>query len=214
MNGARILIADDHALICDALGKMIDPPYRVVGIAHDGVSLLKLAAVLNPDLVLLDLAMPLLNGLDAGRQLKQILPKTTILFLTMNSDCDLAAEAFRLGASGYLLKSSAGPELLKAIQQVLSGGRYVTPPIARALDQVFRRDPQALKHNRKLTERQREVLQLVAEGYSMEQIGLHLNITTRTVAFHKYRIMEEFGIDNNAELVRLAVKHNLVSVTD
>jgi DNA-binding NarL/FixJ family response regulator len=214
MNTARILIADDHALICDALRKMIEPPYRVVGTANDGMSLLKMASTFYPDIVLVDISMPLLNGLDAGRQLKQALPKTMLLFLTMNPDCDLAAEAFRLGASGYLLKNSAGPELLNAIQQVLSGGKYVTPPIAQDMERVFRRDPQALKHNRKLTDRQREVLQLIAEGYSMEQTGLLLNITTRTVAFHKYRIMEEFGIGNNAELVRFAVKHHLVPATE
>jgi DNA-binding NarL/FixJ family response regulator len=214
MNAARILIADDHTLICDALRKMIDPPYQVVGTAHDGLSLLKMVEELYPDIVLLDVAMPLLNGLDAGRHLKQAVPKTMLLFLTMNPDCDLAAEAFRLGASGYLLKNSAGPELLKAIRQVLSGEKYVTPPIARAFEQVFRRDPQKLTHNKTLTDRQREVLQLVAEGYSMEQIGLHLRITTRTVAFHKYRIMEEFGIGNNAELVRFALKHHLVPAAD
>lgn len=214
METARVLIADDHTLLCDALRKMIEPPYQVVGTVNDGMSLLTTAAALHPDVVLLDIAMPLLNGLDAGRHLKQILPRTMLLFLTMNPDCDLAAEAFRLGASGYLLKSSAGPELLKAIQQVHSGGKYVTPPIAQGMEQVFRRDPQALKHKRTLTDRQREVLQLIAEGYSMEQIGLLLNITTRTVAFHKYRIMEEFGIGNNAELVRLALKHHLVPAAE
>jgi DNA-binding NarL/FixJ family response regulator len=213
MNTATILIADDHTLICDALRKMIEPPHQVVGTVNDGLSLLKTAAVLHPDIVLLDIAMPLRNGLDAGRQLKQILPKTILLFLTMNPDWDLAVEAFRVGASGYLLKNSAGPELLKAIDQVLRGGKYVTPPIAQGMEQVSFRDPQALTHTRKLTDRQREVLQLIAEGYSMEQIGLHLKIATRTVAFHKYRIMEEFGIANNAELVRFALKRHLVSVS-
>lgn len=211
MNTAHILIADDHALICDALRRMIEPPHHVVGTVNDGLSLLSVAAALHPDVVLLDITMPLRNGLDAGRQLKQILPKTMLLFLTMNPEWDLAVEAFKLGASGYLLKNSAGPELLKAIDQVLSGGKYVTPPIAHGMEQVFYRDPEASKHTKKLTDRQREVLQLIAEGYSMEQIGLHLKIATRTVAFHKYRIMEEFGIGNNAELVRFALKHHLVS---
>lgn len=213
MNSAHILIADDHTLICDALRKMIEPPHQVVGTVNDGLSLLNMAERLQPDVVLLDITMPLRNGLDAGRQLKQMLPKTMLLFLTMNPDWELAAEAFRLGASGYLLKNSGGPELLKAIEQVLSGGRYVTPPIAQDMEQVFCRDPQALTHTKKLTDRQREVLQLIAEGYSMEQIGLHLKIATRTVAFHKYRIMEQFGIASNAELVRLALKCHLVSLS-
>jgi signal transduction histidine kinase/FixJ family two-component response regulator len=210
MNSARILIADDHTLICDALRKVIEPPHQVVATVNDGMSLLEIAPVFCPDIVLLDITMPLLNGLDAGRQLKQALPKTMLIFLTMHPDCDLAAEAFRIGASGYLLKNSAGPELLKAIQQVLSGGKYIAPPIADGMEQVFRRDPRALKRNRNMTDRQRQILQLIAEGYSMEQIGLHLKITPRTVAFHKYRIMEEFGIGNNAELVRFALKHHLV----
>jgi len=214
VNTARILIADDHGLICDALRKMIEPPYQVVGAANDGLSLVKMATALCPDVVLVDVAMPLLNGIDAGRRLKQVVPTTKLIFLTMNPDCDIAAEAFRLGASGYLLKNSSGPELLKAIQNVLSGGKYVTPPVAQGMEQIFCRDPQALQHKRTLTDRQREVLQLIAEGYSMGQIALILNITTRTVAFHKYRIMEEFGIGNNAELVRFALKHNLVPAVE
>jgi DNA-binding NarL/FixJ family response regulator len=190
---------------------MIEPEYQVVGSVGDGHSLLDAAPLLCPDVVLLDVAMPLLNGIDAGRQLKRIMPKTKLIYLTMNPDPDLAAEAFSIGASGYLLKSSAGPELLKAIQEALRGGRYVTPPVADCVKVGFCRAPRALRHNKILTERQREVLQLIAEGYSMEQIALLLKVTARTVAFHKYRIMEEFGIGNNADLVIFAVRQNLVS---
>jgi DNA-binding NarL/FixJ family response regulator len=211
MNHPRILIADDHTLICEALRKLIEPQYQVVAIVGDGRALLDAACSLCPDVVLLDVAMPLLNGIDAGRRLKQITPKVKLVYLTMNPDCDVAAEAFRIGASGYLLKTSASTELLKAIEEALRGGRYVTPPVAQEMETAACRDPQALRRNRSLTERQREVLQLVAEGYSMEQIALILNITARTVAFHKYRIMEEFGIGNNADLVLFAVRQNLVS---
>jgi DNA-binding NarL/FixJ family response regulator len=211
MNRPRILIADDHTLICEALRKMIEPEYQVVGSVGDGRSLLETAPLLRPDVVLLDVAMPLLNGIDAGRQLKRIMPRTKLIYLTMNADRDVAVEAFRIGASGYLLKSSAGPELLKAIRETLRGGRYITPPVADCMKLTLCRAPQALHHNKTLTERQREVLQLIAEGYSMEQIALILNITIRTVAFHKYRIMEEFKIGNNADLVIFAVRQNLVS---
>lgn len=211
MNRPRILIADDHTLICEALRKMIEPEYRVVGSVGDGRSLLEAAPLLCPDVVLLDVAMPSLNGLDAGRQLKRIMPKTKLIYLTMNPDRDVASEALRIGASGFLLKSSAGHELLKAIQEALRGGRYVTPAVADCMNITLCRASQSLHRNKALTERQREVLQLIAEGYSMEQIALLLKITARTVAFHKYRIMEEFGIGNNADLVIFAVRQNLVS---
>lgn len=210
MNRARIVIADDHTLICEALRKMIEPQYQVVGTAEDGHSLLKTAIELHPDLILIDVAMPVLNGLDAGRQLKQKMPKVKLIYLTMNPDSDVAAEAFRIGASGYLLKTSAGSELLKAIQEVLRGGRYVTPQTTERMEEIFVRDPEALKRNKRLTERQREVLQLLAEGYSMKQVADLLSLTPRTIAFHKYRMMEELGIKSNAELVRFAMTQHLV----
>jgi len=167
MNRPRILIADDHTLICDALRKMIEPEYQVVGSVGDGHSLLDAAPLLCPDVVLLDVAMPLLNGIDAGRQLKRIMPKTKLIYLTMNPDRDLAAEAFRIGASGYLLKTSAGPELLKAIQDALRGGRYVTPPVADGMKVTLCRAPQASRHHKTLTERQREVLHLIRWNKSL-----------------------------------------------
>jgi DNA-binding NarL/FixJ family response regulator len=191
---------------------MIEPTYDVVGVATDGRSLLEKARALNPDVILLDIVMPLLNGLDAARQTKQMMPKVKVIFLTMNLDYDVAAEALSIGASGYLLKSSEGSELLEAIQEALRGGKYVTPSISREIDNAFARDPEAITRNKRLTGRQREVLQLIAEGYSMTQVAMILNITTRTVAFHKYRMMEELGIFNNAELIRYAMDQNLVSI--
>jgi DNA-binding NarL/FixJ family response regulator len=215
MKSPRILIADDHTLVCEAFRKMVEPPYQVVGTVKDGRALLNSAPTLDPDVVLMDVGMPLLNGLDSGRQLKQMMPRVELIYLTMNPDDDVAAEAFRVGASGYLLKTSDGSELLKAIHEVLRGEKYVTPTIARGPERTFRRtfsrDPQALPRKRQLTERQREVLQLIAEGYSMEQTAIILNISARTVAFHKYRIMEEFGIGNNADLILFALRQHLVA---
>ena len=207
----RILIADDHTLVCEGLRKLVEPPYQVVGMVADGRALLTAAVTLAPDVILLDVGMPLLNGLDAGRQLKAMLPKLKLIYLTMNPDCDLAIEAFRFGASAYLLKSAEGPELLQAIQDVLRGKTFKGGSVGRELDARRSSDPRGAHCPRRLTERQREVLQLIAEGYSMEQVALILNISKRTVAFHKYRMMEDFGIGNNADLVRFAMAQHLVS---
>jgi DNA-binding NarL/FixJ family response regulator len=207
----RILIADDHTLVCEGLRKLIEPPYRVVGVVADGRALLRSAVALNPDVAVVDVGMPLLNGLDAGRQLKMMMPKLKLIYLTMNPDCDLASEALRLGASAYLLKSSQGPELVQAIQEVLRGKTFISRSVARELNARHSCDPRGATCPRRLTERQREVLQLIAEGYSMEQIAMILNISKRTVAFHKYRMMEDFGIGNNADLIRLALSQHLVS---
>jgi DNA-binding NarL/FixJ family response regulator len=208
---ARILIADDHTLVCDGLRKLVEPPFHVVGTVADGRALLRSAVTLAPDVVLVDVGMPLLNGLDAGRQLKMMMPKLKLVYLTMNQDCDLASEALRLGASAYLLKSSQGPELVQAIHEVLRGKTFISRSVARELDARRSCDPRGANRPRCLTERQREVLQLIAEGYSMEQIAMILNISKRTVAFHKYRMMEDFGIGNNADLIRFALNQHLVS---
>jgi len=210
MNRPRILIAEDHTLVSSAFQKMLEPQYEVVGAVPDGRSLLKVAPELRPDVILLDIGMPLLNGLDAGRQLKQIMPKVKLIFLTMNQDSDIAGEAFRVGASAYLLKNSGASELQKAIQEVLRGGIYITPQTRQCIQKTFIRDPRATKRARRLTERQREVLQLVAEGHSMKQIADILNVTPRTIAFHKYRMMEELGVNNTAELIQFAIKQSIV----
>jgi DNA-binding NarL/FixJ family response regulator len=157
--------------------------------------------------------MPLLNGLEAGRQLKGMLPSVKLIFLTMNEDPDLAAEAMRSGASAYLLKNSAASELFRAIQDVLKGKTYVTPKIARGMEQAFIRHPQGRRHEKTLTARQREVIQLLAEGKSMKEAADFLSVTPRTVAFHKYRIMEELGLKTSAELVQFAIRNRIVSMT-
>jgi len=210
MNRSRILIADDHTLVAEAFKSLIEPEYQVIKVVTDGRSLLSTAAELKPDVVLLDLNMPLLNGLDAGQELKKLLPKTKIIILTMNEDPDVASKALRQWASGFLLKKSAGVELKRAIGEVLRGHSYVTPSIAQRLIEEFIRDPQQ-ERVKELTKRQRQVLQLLAEGHSMKEAATVLNIAVRTIAFHKYRIMEDFGLKTNSDLVRFAMREHLIS---
>jgi DNA-binding NarL/FixJ family response regulator len=170
------------------------------------------AKELCPDIVVLDIAMPLLNGLDAARQLNRLMPEVKVIFLTVNEDPDLAAEAFRVGASGFLLKNSAASELFLAIQEVLQGRSYVTPQTTQGLVGAFLDGPEPGKKIGELSPRQREVLQLLAEGHSMKEIGRILKITPRTVAFHKYGMMEQLGITSSAELVQYAIKQHVVAV--
>lgn len=211
MKRTRILIADDHAMICAGFQKLLEPEYQVIGSVGDGHALLKAAADLKPDLVLLDVGMPLLNGLDAGRELKKLMPGVKLIFLTMNPDPEVASEAMRIGASGYLLKNSQQDELLQAVRNALRGLSYVTPQIGRAIEENFRRDPKSLTRAKQLSDRQREILQMLAEGRSMKEIAFVLEISLRTVRFHKYRVMEELGIKTNSELVQYAIKHSIIS---
>jgi DNA-binding NarL/FixJ family response regulator len=213
MSKPRILIAEDHTLVAEAFQKLLEPHYEVVGVVGDGRTLVAEAQRLNPNIVVLDVAMPLLNGLDAGRQLKSSMPHIKIIFVTMNEDHELAAEALNAGASGYLLKTSASSELLRAVQEVLRGKSYVTPRISEQLFRDFMRDPRANRPGKHLTMRQREVLQLLAEGRSMKEAAEILRITPRTVAFHKYRTMEEFDIRSNAELIRFAIRQGLLKAS-
>jgi DNA-binding NarL/FixJ family response regulator len=208
----RILLADDHTLVAEALKRLLEPEFEVVGTVGDGRTLLKEAAQLHPDIVLMDLNMPLLNGMDAGKQLKRALPKTKIIVVTMNEDVDTAAETLGTWASGYVLKRSAGSELLKAVRDVMRGRRYVTPVLTNAILTQFSGDPPG-DGARALTLRQREVLQLLAEGRTMKEAAAILNVATRTVAFHKYRIMQEFGLENNSDLLRFAMKQGLVQAS-
>src|ERR1700733_2881723 len=210
MDRPRIMIADDHTLVAEAFKNLIEPEYQVVKMVADGRSLLIAAKELKPDLVLLDLGMPLLNGLDSGLELKKLLPKTKLIVLTMNQDADVASKALRQWASGYLLKKSAGVELKKAIFEVLRGHSYVTPSIAQKLMDEFIRDPHP-DRTKELTQRQRQVLQLLAEGRSMKEAAAVLDIAVRTIAFHKYRIMEDFGLKTNADLVRFALREHIIS---
>jgi DNA-binding NarL/FixJ family response regulator len=200
-------MADDHVMLLAAFSALLQPEFDVVGAVTDGRMLLEEFARLNPDVVLLDIGMPLLNGLDAGRQLKAQRKSVKLIYLTMNPDPDVAGEALRLGASGYVLKSSAAHELKQAIHESLRGRSYITPLITRDVVTSLS-GQQAGRHE--LTMRQREVLQLLAEGRSMKEVGAILNLTARTVAFHKYRMMEQLRLKSSAELVQFAVKHGIV----
>src|SRR4051812_33799192 len=204
MKRPRVLLADDHRLLREAIAHLLEPSCEVVGAVGDGRALLEAAQELRPDIVVLDIAMPLLNGLDAARQLKGLMPEVRLIFLTVSEDPDLAAEAFRAGASGYLLKNSAASELFKAIQEVSQGRSYVTPLATQGLVGTLLREPGPARPAGPLSARQREVLQLLAEGRTMKEIARILAITPRTVAFHKYRMMEELGIRTGAELVQYA----------
>jgi DNA-binding NarL/FixJ family response regulator len=210
MGKPRVLLADDHSLVLEAFKRLLEPEFEIVGTAADGRMLLNVAPQLKPDVTIIDLGMPLLNGMDAGRELKRLLPKTKIIVLTMSEDYDLASVALREWASGYLLKKSAGGELVKAVREVLKGQSYVTPWVAQRLLENFVRDPR-IDRTKHLTPRQREVLQLLAEGRTMKETAAILHVATRTVAFHKYRIMEEFGLKTNSDLVRFAIKEHMLS---
>jgi DNA-binding NarL/FixJ family response regulator len=211
MGKTRILLADDHNVMCAGLTKLLEPDYDVIGSVEDGRALLKAVDELKPDVVLLDIAMPLLNGLDAARELKKRMPQVKLIFLTVESDCCVAAEAFRIGAVAYLLKTSQAAELLQAIRDAIRGILYVAPQIGRAMEARFIRDPRALNRPNRLTSRQREVLQMLAEGRSMKEIAYILEIAYRTVRFHKSQIMMELGITTNSGLVKYAMTNRMIS---
>jgi len=208
MTRPRILLADDHLMLLEAFKALLEPAFEIVGTVTDGRTLLEEFARLNPDVVLLDIAMPLLNGLDAGRQIKAQRRSVKLIYLTMNPDPDLASEALRLGASGYVLKSSAVEELKQAIEEALRGRSYITPLITR---DVVGSLIQQRSARHELTVRQREVLQLLAEGKSMKEVGAILDLTPRTVAFHKYKMMEQLRLKTSAELVKFAVQQGMVA---
>jgi DNA-binding NarL/FixJ family response regulator len=205
-------LADDHTLIVDAFKKLLEPEFEIVATVSDGRALIRSALESKPDMVIIDLGMPLLNGADAGQEVKKLLPQIKLLIVTMYEDYEVAAHALRHWASGFLLKKSAGTELIKAIREILKGNSYVTARVAQRLVENFIRDPRP-EPARHLTLRQRETLQLLAEGRTMKEVASILNVAVRTVAFHKYRIMEEFGLKTNSELVKLAIREHITDVS-
>jgi len=209
MSKPRVIIADDHTMLVEALEKLISPECEVVAKVADGRALLQAVADLHPDVVVLDLSMPLLNGLDAARQIKQTHPAVRLVFVTMNEDPELAAQAFRMGGAAYLLKRSAGSELLTAIREAMRHRSYVTPLVTEGmLESLMHANTSTAAPQ--LTARQREVLQLLAEGKSMKEVASILNVAPRTVAFHKYRMMEQLKIKTNAELIQYAIRHHVI----
>lgn len=206
---ARVLIADDHNIVADGLRSVLEKRYNVIGIVQDGRQLLSEAPKLKPDVIVLDIGMPLLNGLDAAERIKPLLPEVKFVFLTMMDDPNLAAAALKLGAVGYVLKQSVVSELLQAVSEVLQGKSYVTPRL-RAENWAVR-EARAQQLSKDLTPRQKDVLQLLAEGRRTKEIADILSVSERTVMFHKYHIMNAFNLKSNADLVLLAIKHHLIS---
>lgn len=211
MTRTRVLIADDHEILLDAFKRLLEPDYDVVGAVTDGQALIQSAESLNPQVIIADISMPRLNGLDAAERLLARVPDVKLVFLTVNEDPEVAAEAIRRGASGYVLKKSASAELFEALRLVLHGGTYVTPAIAKISTVDFVAGAKRAGPVRGLSLRQREVLQLLAEGKSMKEAADILGVATRTIAFHKYSMIEHLRLKNGAELVQYAVTHHLVS---
>jgi DNA-binding NarL/FixJ family response regulator len=208
----RVMLADDHSLVLEGLAKLVMEECDLVGKAEDGRALIDLALQMEPDIIILDVSMPKLNGLDAGRQLKKRLPSSKLIFLTMHADPLYAKEAFQIGASGFLLKRSAASELMQAIRAVMKGQYYVTPAIAKDfLNACTQEVTVSQPETTSLTSRQREVLQLLAEGHSTKEMATMLNVSPKTIEFHRAQIVQELKLHTTAELTRYAIAHGLIS---
>lgn len=216
MTKPRLLLADDHRMVREGIRALLEPNYDVVAEVGDGRELVRIASKLKPDVILADIGMPSLNGLEATRQLQNRGVKSKIVFLTMHAGVELALEAFRLGVSGYVLKVDASEELARAIKEALDGHLYITPGIAKEVMTALMESPQQASTNgepwSRLTAREREVLQLVAEGHKMAEIGEILHISARTVERHKYSLMDKLNLHTTAELTQYAIKHGLVTL--
>jgi len=210
-NHARIVIADDHTLVAEACQKLLEPEFEIVAVVNNGQALIDSICRLNPDVALVDIYMPMLNGLDACEQIKSTKQPVKIVILTMNVDRAMAAEAFRRGAFGFLPKTSAAAELRIAIRSVIQGDRYMSPLVARdSFD--LRMEFEGLRGlPGTLSIRQKQVVQLLAEGKSIKEVSLALTVAQRTVCFHKHRVMEILHLKNNAELVQYAMKEHMVA---
>jgi DNA-binding NarL/FixJ family response regulator len=206
MKRTRILLADDHKMFAQGLQSLLEDEFELVGTVENGQALVEAAGQLRPDVIVVDISMPLMNGLDAIRKLKEQGATAKVIFLTMHADDRLLAEAFRCGGSGYVLKQSAGEELILAIKQVLGGHKYVTPLLAKEWAADFSKESDG---KRTLTPRQREVLRLVIEGCTMKEVASRMGISTRTAESHKYEMMEGLGVDNTSELIQYAIKIGL-----
>jgi DNA-binding NarL/FixJ family response regulator len=206
----RVLLADDHSLVAAGLRSMLESPYDVVGTVDNGRALVQAAQRLNPDVILLDISMPELNGIEAARQLRKLVPHSKLIFVTMHTDATFVREALRAGGSGYVAKHSAPKELVTAIEEVLRGHTYLTPVVTKGFVNASLSQRSDGPFGR-LTTRQREVIQLVGEGHSNKEIAASLGVSPKTVEFHKSNIMRALGLGTSADLVRYAVRHGLVS---
>jgi DNA-binding NarL/FixJ family response regulator len=208
---SRVLVADDHSLVAAGLRSMLEPTYDVVGVVDNGRAVVQAARRLNPDVILLDISMPELNGIEAARQLRKCVPSARLIFVTMHTDATVVAEALRAGCSGYVVKRSAPKELVTAIEEVLQGRTYLTPYVTKDLVDEALAARRPLDSFGRLTARQREVLQLLAEGRSNKEIATTLGISTKTVEFHRANIVRELGLSTTADLVKYALRHGLAS---
>jgi DNA-binding NarL/FixJ family response regulator len=213
MKKPRVLLADDHQIVLEGLKSLLAGEFDVVGSVGDGRTLVDQAAILQPDVIVADISMPRLNGIEAARQIKKADKNIKIVFLTMHPDATYAANAFEAGASGFVLKHSAPSELITAIHEAIKGQTYVTPLIAGDLIRTYQEGGSPEKDLfKKISPRQQEILRLLAEGKSAKEIASILDISTRTVEFHKYRMMQQLNIKTSAELVQYAVRHGIISV--
>jgi DNA-binding NarL/FixJ family response regulator len=215
MHSARILLIDDHALVLEGMRQLLETEFTVVGTGESGQALLDMAPRLNPDIVLLDVSMPGLNGFEAAQQLKQLVPKIKVIFVTMMTEPVYISEAFRRGAHGYVLKQSASAELVNAIRVVLSNRRYVSPQVAPEVREIVEHQwmrPEGFTN--RLTDRQVEVLRLLASGYAAKEIAQSLHVSLKTVEFHKANITRKLGLKTASDLTKYAIAQGLTSVHD
>jgi DNA-binding NarL/FixJ family response regulator len=209
----RVLLADDHKIVLDGLKSLLEPEFELAGTVGDGRALVSAVEELHPDVIVVDISMPLLNGIDAVRQIKKLDKQVKVVFLTMHPDVTYAVRAFEAGASGYVLKHSASSELLTAIHQAIKGRTYVTPMIAGDLVQAYKGGTyRQAEEAQQLTQRQREILQLLVEGNSAKEVANLLNISPRTVEFHKYSLMAKLKLKNIPALIQYAIKHGFTSM--
>ena len=211
MSKIRILVADDHRILAEGLRRLLEPTYEVVAIAENGHVMVAAAKELKPDVIVVDISMPLLNGIDAVSEIRSAGIQAKIIYLTMHLEANYARRALATGASAYVLKHSVSSELLFAIEEALAGRCFVTPTIAANLERTRTPEDVSLDALDSLTVRQREVLQLVAEGYSAKEVSNFLKLSRRTVEYHKYSIMNALGLHKSAELIQFAVQKGLVS---
>ncbi len=209
---ARVLLVDDHRIVTEGLRALLEPEFQIVGTVDDGRAAVEASGDLKPDVVVLDISMPSLNGLEAARQIRKLSPKVKIVFLTMHNDITYVRKAFEAGASAYVTKHSASLDLRLAIQEALSGRTYITPAVVKEGNHVLlRRSRMSKNASNRLTPRQREVLQLLAEGRSAKEAASILHLSPRTVEFHKYRLMQQLGFETTAQLLQFAIKHKIIA---
>jgi DNA-binding NarL/FixJ family response regulator len=206
-----VILADDHTIVTEGLKALLEPEFEIVATVDNGRAAIKAVRDFNPTVIVLDISMPQLNGFDTAREIRKLAPKVKIVFLTMHTELSYVKEALATGASAYVIKHSASVDLVLAIRRAILGRTYITPGIVNDVDALLRGSRRARAGSPPLTSRQREVLQLLAEGRSAKETAAILNLSSRTVEFHKYRLMHQLGLRTTAELTQFAIKHKIIS---